>query len=164
MSFSSRYEEDFAAKTWQYRWWLIDGYLSILFLLAFVAIAFLWRPTGQNRRLAMSTELAQDEDDADGRDAEAYDLESMERNIVVKDEVNDEGGIRLHGGEESLQTPLGDDNVVFEIGDEDDDENSSHPRRGAWDANGGYDIEDDKDEGQGLIGTTKSPQADKRID
>jgi hypothetical protein len=71
MSFSSRYEEgpyyspvlvptpyelqwssypDFAAKTCKYRWWLIDGYLSILFLLVFTAIAFLWRPTGNNRR------------------------------------------------------------------------------------------------------------------
>jgi len=160
MSFSSRYEEDFAAKTWQYRWWLVDGYLSILFLAVFAAIAFLWRPTGHNRRLAMSTELAQDEDDADGRDAEAYDLETIERGALVKDD-NDEGGIMLHGGEESLRTPIGEDDVVFEIGD-DDEEHSAHARRTA--SNGGYDIEDDKDETQGLIGNAKSPRVDKRTD
>jgi len=79
--------------------------------------------------LAMSTELAQDEDDADGRDTEAYDLETIERGALVKDD-DDEGGIRLHGGEESLRTPIGEDGVVFEIGD-DDEEHSAHARRTA---------------------------------
>ncbi|KAF9513850.1 hypothetical protein BS47DRAFT_1382191 [Hydnum rufescens UP504] len=50
LSFSSRYKEDFAAQSWPYRWWLMDGYLTILYLLVFSSIAFLWRPTGHNRR------------------------------------------------------------------------------------------------------------------
>lgn len=112
----------------------------------------------------MSTELAQDEDDADGRDAEVYDLESMERGALVKDDADTEGGIRLHGGEEPLRTPLGEDGVVFEIGDEDDDEHSSHPRRAPSDANGGYEIEDDKDENQGLMSNSKSPGIERRND
>lgn len=105
----------------------------------------------------MSTELAQDEDDADGRDAEAYDLESMERGVLIKDDADAEGGIRLHGGEESLRTPLGGDAVVFEIGD-DDEEHNSHGRRTA--SNGGYDIEDDKDESQRLMSSSRSPRVD----
>jgi hypothetical protein len=112
----------------------------------------------------MSTELAQDEDDAEGRDAEAYDLESMERGVLMKDDANAEGGIRLDGGEETLRTPLGEDGVVFEIGDEDDEEHSSHPRRAPSDANRGYELEDDKDESQGLISNSKSPGVEKHID
>lgn len=148
MSFSSRYEEDFLAGSWPYRWWLMDGYLTILFLIVFTAIAFLWRPTGNNRRLAMSTELAQDEDDADGRDAEAYDLEALAHGDHHKDDGEQEGGIRLPNADSSLHTPLAADDVVFEIGDhDDDDEVEHHSPRGQ--------------ESHGLMGSTRT---DKRID
>ncbi|KII94126.1 hypothetical protein PLICRDRAFT_50112 [Plicaturopsis crispa FD-325 SS-3] len=50
LSFSDRLAEDYAAKTWQKRWWLLDGWLALLFLVAFSAIAFLWRPSPNNRR------------------------------------------------------------------------------------------------------------------
>ncbi|KAL4070596.1 protein PTM1 [Scleroderma citrinum] len=49
-SFSARLAEDYAAKSWRARWWLLDGYLSILFYVAFWSIAYLWRPTENNRR------------------------------------------------------------------------------------------------------------------
>lgn len=111
----------------------------------------------------MSTELAQDEDDADGRDAEAYDLEAMEHHGHVKDEDTD-GGIRLHGGDGSLRTPLGEDNVVFEIGDEDDEDHTHNKPSRQNSGNDGYlSGDDDGHEDQGLIGG-KSPRADKRID
>lgn len=122
----------------------------------------------------MSTELAQDEDDAEGRDAEAYDLEAIEsgHRMPIKDE-DDEGGIRLHGREEALHAPLGEDNVVFEIGDEDDDEHHHSPseprpngngRGGSANSNGGYEIGDDDDEGHGLMGGGRSSRTDKRLD
>jgi hypothetical protein len=61
----------------------------------------------------MSTEFAQEEDDADGRDEEAYDLESMERGALVKGDTNAEGGIRLQNRFEHLWG-----RVVFETSDE----------------------------------------------
>lgn len=94
--------------------------------------------------LAMSTELAQDEDDADGRDAEAYDLEAL----AHKDDGEQDGGIQLTNVDSSLHTPLAADDVVFEIGDhDDDDEVEHHSPRGQ--------------ESHGLMGSTRT---DKRID
>lgn len=166
LSFSSRYEEgaqnnssgianqlkfsgvvlDFAAGSWPYRWWLMDGYLSILYLVVFSAIASLWRPTGNNRRLAMSTELAQSEEDA-----EDYDLDTLDRRDHPKDlEEAREGQIRLGD-----RQALGDDEVVFEIGDEGSDKDAD---------------EDDRrhtgnDERRGLIGSGSSspPDSARRV-
>ncbi|KAF8898991.1 protein PTM1 [Infundibulicybe gibba] len=50
LSFSGRLAEDYAAKSWKYRWWLLDGWLALLYFVAFAAIAYLWRPTANNRR------------------------------------------------------------------------------------------------------------------
>ncbi|THH19061.1 hypothetical protein EW146_g2036 [Bondarzewia mesenterica] len=50
LSFSGRLAEDYAAKTWKVRWWLLDGWLALLFLFAFTSIAYLWRPSANNRR------------------------------------------------------------------------------------------------------------------
>jgi len=43
---------DYAAKSWRLRWWLLDGWLALLYLVTFVSIAWLWRPTANNRRYA----------------------------------------------------------------------------------------------------------------
>lgn len=37
--------------------------MSLLYFAVFTAVAWLWRPSDNNRRLAMSDELATDEDD-----------------------------------------------------------------------------------------------------
>ncbi|KAJ1301487.1 hypothetical protein OPQ81_008744 [Rhizoctonia solani] len=109
MSFSNRLDEDYAPETWETRWYLLDAWLAILYLVVFSSIAFLWRPTGHNRRLAMSDELAQDEDAAG-----EYDLESMRPGgMGGPSEEN-----LAHGGRE----PLRQEEVVFEIGDDDDDD------------------------------------------
>ncbi|KAH7930405.1 protein PTM1 [Leucogyrophana mollusca] len=49
-SFSDRLAEDYAAKSWKIRWWLLDGYLAILYFVSFWSIAYLWRPSENNRR------------------------------------------------------------------------------------------------------------------
>ena len=41
---------DYGAKSWKYQWWLLDGWLALLYLIDFVAIAYLWRPSPNNRR------------------------------------------------------------------------------------------------------------------
>lgn len=120
-------ELDYAAKTWKVRWWLLDGWLALLYFAAFASIAYLWRPSENNRRLAMSDELAQDEEDA-----EDYDLEALERRTAAngdeyEDDDDDATLVSRRG-----PTSLADDGVVFEIGDqeeESDDEESGHRRK-----------------------------------
>ncbi|PBL00535.1 hypothetical protein ARMGADRAFT_1159862 [Armillaria gallica] len=135
-SFSGRLAEDYAAKSWKVRWWLLDGWLALLYLAAFVTIAYLWRPSENNRRLAMSDEIAQDEEDA-----EDYDMEALESRTRARedDEATLVGGTRTGGG-------VTEDSVVFEIGDEEggsDDEDSPtkkrHSERHSSDSHGGED-------------------------
>lgn len=35
---------DYAPRNWRYRWILLDGSLATIYLAAFSAIAWLWRP------------------------------------------------------------------------------------------------------------------------
>ena len=105
---------DFEAKQWRVRWWLLDGWLALLYLVAFGGIAYLWRPSANNRRLAMSDEIAQDENDA-----EDYDLEALTRRQRLRDDDDD---ATLVGGRPGRLPSLTEDQVVFEIGDEDDEE------------------------------------------
>ncbi|KAN0083220.1 hypothetical protein V8E54_002308 [Elaphomyces granulatus] len=41
---------------------ILDGWLNIVYLFDIAFVAYLWRPTANNRRFAMSDELAQDDD------------------------------------------------------------------------------------------------------
>ncbi|KAI0361441.1 hypothetical protein OH77DRAFT_1417699, partial [Trametes cingulata] len=124
LTFSGRLAEDYGAKSWKVQWWLLDGWLALLYLVDFVAIAWLWRPSPNNRRLAMFDEIAQNEEDA-----EDYDLEALERRTDARG---------IPDGDDDAATlvgrPVGDDAVVFEIGDEDgqgsDDEDAPKKRRG----------------------------------
>ncbi|KIJ27183.1 hypothetical protein M422DRAFT_62056 [Sphaerobolus stellatus SS14] len=50
LQFSDRFAEDYAARTWATRWWYLDGFLALLYLVVFWSIAYLWRPTEHNRR------------------------------------------------------------------------------------------------------------------
>ncbi|KAI0375165.1 hypothetical protein BV20DRAFT_985525 [Pilatotrama ljubarskyi] len=110
---------DYGAKSWKVQWWLLDGWLALLYLVDFVAIAWLWRPSPNNRRY-----IAQNEEDA-----EDYDLEALERRTDARG---------IPDGDDDAATlvgrPVGEDAVVFEIGDEDgqasDDEDAPKKRRG----------------------------------
>ena len=44
---------DFSTNSWKYRWIMLDGWLAVLYFVVFTLIAWLWRPTGQNMRLAV---------------------------------------------------------------------------------------------------------------
>lgn len=35
---------DYAPRNWKYRWILLDGSLATIYLLVFMAVAWLWRP------------------------------------------------------------------------------------------------------------------------
>lgn len=121
MSFSNRFEEDFAADTWRNRWLLLDGWLGLLYLVCFCAIAYTWRPSENNRRLAMSDELATDEADAD-----EFEIDTLRDNRLEDEEHADgkDGPPRGYNG-------VGHDEVVFDIGDEaDSDEEGDVSRQG----------------------------------
>ncbi|KAF2398569.1 hypothetical protein EJ06DRAFT_538656 [Trichodelitschia bisporula] len=47
---------------WKTRWFVLDGWLNLVYLANVAYIAYLWRPTANNRRFAMSDELAQDDE------------------------------------------------------------------------------------------------------
>jgi len=44
LSLSNRLEEDYAPRNWRYRWILLDGSLALIYLMVFIAVAWLWRP------------------------------------------------------------------------------------------------------------------------
>ncbi|KAF8349669.1 lung seven transmembrane receptor-domain-containing protein [Amanita rubescens] len=48
--FSGRLAEDYAARSWKVQWWLLDGWMALLYLAAFSAILYLWRPSVGNGR------------------------------------------------------------------------------------------------------------------
>jgi hypothetical protein len=48
---------DFVPDHWQTRWFVLDGWLNIVYLADVAFVAYLWRPTANNRRFAMSDEV-----------------------------------------------------------------------------------------------------------
>jgi len=106
-TFSNRLAEDYASNSWSTRWLLLDGWLTLLYFAVFVSISFIWRPTDNNRYLAMVDEISQDVDEA-----ENYDLDALER--------QEEG--KLTDDRDEPTPRVGQDEVVFEIGDDEVDD------------------------------------------
>jgi len=61
-SFASASDPDYVPFHWKSRWFLLDGWLNLVYFADVAWIAYVWRPTANNRRFAMSDEIAQDED------------------------------------------------------------------------------------------------------
>lgn len=59
---ANRRSPDFLPSHWKTRWFILDGWLNIVYMFDICFVAYLWRPTANNRRFAMSDELTQDED------------------------------------------------------------------------------------------------------
>lgn len=64
-----------------FRWFILDGWLNLVYLADVGFIAYLWRPTPNNRRFAMSDEIAQDDDGFEiasmGRESFDFDEEEL---------------------------------------------------------------------------------------
>ncbi|KAJ1024841.1 hypothetical protein NDA16_002881 [Ustilago loliicola] len=123
-AFSQSGGEGFAPNTWRYRWFLLDGWLALLYLTVFAAIAWVWRPTGSNMRLAMSDELATEDDPT----AEGYEVDTFAARGPDGSDSDDEDDVEAKktsqgnaGGVGGSRGRVGQDEVVFEIGDEDDE-------------------------------------------
>ncbi|KAH6642145.1 lung seven transmembrane receptor-domain-containing protein [Boeremia exigua] len=61
-TFAGASTPDFAPTHWQTRWFVLDGWLNLVYLADVCFVAYMWRPTANNRRFAMSDEIAQDDD------------------------------------------------------------------------------------------------------
>lgn len=61
-TFAERSAPDFVPNHWKTRWFILDGWLNLVYMVDIAYVAYLWRPTANNRRFAMSDEIAQDEE------------------------------------------------------------------------------------------------------
>ncbi|RDL39712.1 Uncharacterized protein BP5553_04052 [Venustampulla echinocandica] len=61
-TFASASDPDFVPFHWKSRWFILDGWVNLVYLADVIFIAYVWRPTANNRRFAMSDELAQDDE------------------------------------------------------------------------------------------------------
>lgn len=61
-TFASVNDPDFVPFHWKTRWFVLDGWLNIVYFADVACVAYVWRPTANNRRFAMSDEIAQDDD------------------------------------------------------------------------------------------------------
>ena len=61
-TFASVNDPDFVPVHWKTRWFILDGWLNIVYFADVAWVAWVWRPTPNNRRFAMSDEVAQDDD------------------------------------------------------------------------------------------------------
>lgn len=57
ISFAGRSDASFVPDHWKTRWFVLDGWLNIVYLFDIAFVAYLWRPTANNRRFAMSDEV-----------------------------------------------------------------------------------------------------------
>jgi hypothetical protein len=64
MIFAGQSNMEFITNHWKARWFLLDGWINVVYIVDFTLIAFIWRPSANNRRFAMSTQISQDENDA----------------------------------------------------------------------------------------------------
>lgn len=56
-TFAGQSDEDFVPNHWSTRWFILDGWLNLVYLADVAFVAWLWRPTANNRRFAMSDEV-----------------------------------------------------------------------------------------------------------
>lgn len=89
-TFAGVSDEDFVPKHWATRWFILDGWLNLVYLGDVAFVAWVWRPTANNRRFAMSDEIAQDD--------EGFEIASMRDSL---DFDNDD----LEGGKPNGQPP-----------------------------------------------------------
>ncbi|KAL8737981.1 MAG: hypothetical protein Q9181_001163 [Wetmoreana brouardii] len=61
-TFAERSSPDFVPRHWKTRWFILDGWLNLVYMVDIAYVAYLWRPTANNRRFAMSDEIAQDDE------------------------------------------------------------------------------------------------------
>lgn len=146
LSFASARDPDYVPFHWKSRWFILDGWLNIVYFVDVAFVAYVWRPTANNRRFAMSDEIAQDDDGTfEIGDIGAPDDSEDEEENVGKNTASQEHGLGPWQGmghaSSSASVPQAsaqaqqsrgvrdsmDGETIFAVGDEDkftDDESS----------------------------------------
>jgi hypothetical protein len=57
-TFAGQGNIDFVPTHWQTRWFILDGWLNLVYFFDVAFVAYVWRPTANNRRFAMSDEVS----------------------------------------------------------------------------------------------------------
>lgn len=116
INFSYHNTTGWAARNWRWRWFMLDGWLNVLYFLVFFVIVILWRPTENNRRYGLD-QLSQDEE-------EAMDLENRLRASE---------GLGFEGMKNRTNGVGGADAVIFELGGDElsDEEDGKGGERGS---------------------------------
>lgn len=141
-TFASASDPDFVPFHWQTRWFILDGWLNLVYLADVVFIAYLWRPTANNRRFAMSDELAQDDegfeiadfgvDDEDDEDLESSGAHRGERNASGQEGARYDPAPSKTTAAKDIHRDSSDGEAVFAVGEDGDrwSEDGSDEERG----------------------------------
>lgn len=145
-SFASASDPDYVPFHWKSRWFILDGWLNLVYFADVAWIAYVWRPTANNRRFAMSDELAQDDDgtfEINNMDIGAPDdSDDEEAHVGTKPSINTTRDGQTSGvtnGNASRPRTSLDGETIFAIGDDDklsDDEDASDEDHGLVKGNG----------------------------
>jgi hypothetical protein len=57
-TFAGQSDDDFVPNHWSTRWFILDGWLNLIYFADVAFVAYIWRPTANNRRFAMSDEVS----------------------------------------------------------------------------------------------------------
>ncbi|CAG8724693.1 422_t:CDS:10, partial [Dentiscutata erythropus] len=105
-SYIHRGDNNWVLKYWRWKWFLLDGWLNILYLIVFIVILVIWRPTYNNKRyplIGKDEELAQEDDydlDNIGHALESLGYEQIKYRNSTRDHNETE---RLHVEEAFLE-------------------------------------------------------------
>ncbi|KAK2744383.1 hypothetical protein FQN57_004278 [Myotisia sp. PD_48] len=124
--FASQNIADFVPEHWKTRWFVLDGWLNVVYLFDIAFISYLWRPTANNKRFAMSDEIAQDDDGFEIRSLAS----SIDEEHIIGDAPNKgtetTAPERFPPNESSSRAPQQhrpslDGETIFAVGEEDGD-------------------------------------------
>ncbi|KAL8908157.1 MAG: hypothetical protein Q9207_000980 [Kuettlingeria erythrocarpa] len=96
-TFAERSAPDFVPNHWKTRWFILDGWLNLVYMVDIAYVAYLWRPTANNRRFAMSDEIAQDEDGGFDMGSFGGSLDEEDARSPTREELMNGSGNRNKG-------------------------------------------------------------------
>ncbi|KAG9072317.1 hypothetical protein KI688_000087 [Linnemannia hyalina] len=118
LNFMNMSQDDWPANHWRIKWFLLDGWLNILYLIVFTVIVILWRPTENNKRYGIEQLETEDFDETD---------EHADHNNARAAESMGLTGMKLRPQRRDYELD-GDEAAMFDIGEEEDDEEEEDDR------------------------------------
>ncbi|EZF35256.1 Integral membrane protein Ptm1 [Trichophyton interdigitale] len=115
--FASTNVSDLIPAQWKSRWFVLDGWLNIVYLFNIAYISYLWRPTANNKRFAMSDELAQDDDGFEIRSVtSSLDEEDAVENPSGRGNSRSPAGTKANNGSQARHSLDGE--TIFAVGED----------------------------------------------